>query len=142
MTYGFDREVCLQKLKKHQRMVLFTLNRQSTPTNIPSNKNGYVMASPEGNLQYAWKSILNPTKYNRSKFDNDSENISMEGSEKRIINFCLIIATLMFLTITAMLLSFPIILIEHKPKIMVPNGSEKNLFCKQIWLLGSPYVHF
>ena len=110
------------------KLVLSTLNSKSAPTKVLSNIDDHLIANTESFL-WPWNIILNP-------------NISMEKSEKRIMSFCFIIATLMFMTITMMLLSFPIILIEHKPKIIVPKISEKNLFCKHSGLLLKYSRHY
>ena len=59
----------------------------------------------------------------------DNDNISTEESEKRIINYCLFIAALMILVIFSMFVSFPILLLEHKPIIIQPKIVNE-MFCK------------
>ena len=51
---------------------------------------------------------------------NDSDNISYEESEMRIIKCCFVSGFLMLLILSCILMSIPILLIEHQPKIAIP----------------------
>ena len=51
---------------------------------------------------------------------NDSDNISYEESEIRIIKCCFVSGFLMLLILSCILMSIPILLIEHQPKIVIP----------------------
>ena len=70
-------------------------------------------------------------KLNQKDFILYDENISMEESEIRILNYCLVIGIVLILVNIFILISFPILLVEDKPKIMQPKNG-KDPFCKYI----------
>ena len=64
------------------------------------------------------------------------DSVSLEESEQRIIKYCLISGGLMLLISLSILISFPIVLIEYKPMMVMPK-IEKDPFCKYLTLFPS-----